>query len=302
MATPKQFCRDNITWRQQVTAMLFASPMIIGFCVFMAIPLGMSLYYSFCDYTMLQKPLWVGGDNYANVWSDIVFWKALKNTLFYGLISVPCSLAISLLLAVLLNQPVPGRGLFRTLIFLPTLVPAVASAMLWLVLLNSKTGLINTLLNPLLALLGLTAPGWLQSTTWAMPAIIFMSFWSVGHTVVILLAGLQDVPVELYESAALDGCNGWQRFWNITLPTLSPVIFFNLVMGVIGIWQVFSVPYILTGGGPERSTLFYNMYLYQTAFTELRMGYASALAWIQLLIIVVLTTLVFRTARKWVHY
>lgn len=285
-------------WAQLGKGLGFLSPWLIGFFVFTLIPVGLSFYYSLCEYSLLQKPLYIGLDNYRQLWADPIFWKALTNTFYYALMALPSGMMVSLGLALLLNADIRGQAIYRTIIFLPSLVPTVASAMLWLWLFNAKLGLINNLLGKV----GIEGPGWLTTPEWALPALAFMSLWGVGHTVVIYLAGLQDVPRELYEAAEIDGARSWRRLWHITLPMLSPVIFFNLVMALIGTMQVFAVPYIMTGGGPTRSTYFFTMYLYDNAFTYLKMGYASAMAWVQLLIILCLTGFSFWSSRKWVHY
>jgi multiple sugar transport system permease protein len=279
----------------------FLSPWLIGFTVFMVLPIGLSFYLSFTDWSLSQArpPLWVGLDNYRDLFQDAIFLKALRNTLTYAAIAVPAGLCVSLGLALLLNTQVPGQPLFRTIIFLPSLVPIVASAMLWMWLFNTRVGLINTLLG----YVGIPGPPWLSNANWALPALAFMSLWGVGHTVVIFLAGLQDVPRELYESAEIDGASPFRRLWHVTIPTISPVIFFNLIMALIGTFQVFTVPYIMTGGGPDRATLFFSMYLFDNAFNfPGKMGYASAMAWIQLLIILALTGFAFWSSKRWVHY
>jgi multiple sugar transport system permease protein len=303
---------------QLVKGLAFLSPWLIGFLVFLLIPVGLSFYYSFCDYSLLQSPAYVGLANYRQLGMDPVFGQSLRNTLIYAAFALPGGLLVSLGLALLLNQKIPGQSVYRTIIFLPSLVPTVASAMLWLWLFNTKLGLINALLstvpftlltrglNSLLSVLHLppvqTPIGWLTDTAWVLPALALMSLWGVGHTVVIYLAGLQDVPRDLYESAELDGASAWQRLQSVTLPMLSPVIFFNLIMAIIGTFQVFSIPYIMTGGGPARASYFFTMYLYDNAFTYLKMGYASAMAWIQLLIILALTGIAFWSSKRWVHY
>ncbi|MDX1933090.1 MAG: sugar ABC transporter permease [Capsulimonadales bacterium] len=296
----------------------FLSPWIVGFLTFLLIPVGLSFYFSFCDYSLLQPPAFIGLANYRELMTDPVFWQSLRNTLTYAAMALPAGLMVSLGLALLLNQKVAGQSIFRTVVFLPSLVPTVASAMLWLWLFNTKLGLINTMLEtpPFAALIrglnavlgvlhlpGVQPPiGWLTDPAFALPALAFMSVWGVGQTVVIYLAGLQDVPKELLEASELDGANAGQRLWNVTLPMLSPVIFFNLIMAIIGSLQEFSGPYIMTGGGPARATYFFTMYLYDNAFTYLKMGYASAMAWIQLLLILALTAIAFRTSKHWVHY
>ena len=305
--------------------MAFAAPYLIGVAAFLVYPLAMSLYFSFCNYSMLQPPIWIGWTNYRHLLTDHAFHTALWNTIIYAAISVPFTLALSLLLAILLNQPTRHQGIYRTIVFMPSLVPLVASALIWQWLFNADNGLINAVLRPVLHVLGrrifsplaaalgaghgtvdslrhLVPPVWLGDPHWAMAAIIFISFWGVGQTVVIFLAGLQDVPRELHEAAEMDGAGAIHRFFNITLPMLSPVIFFNLIMGIIGSWQIFDIPYVMTGGGPGRSTLFYSMYIFEAAFNQLRMGPACAMAWIQLLIILFLTVPAFASARKWVYY
>jgi multiple sugar transport system permease protein len=284
--------------RNLAKGLAFISPWIIGFTCFMLIPIALSLYYSFCDYSLLQPPVFIGAENYADILQDKVFWKALGNTFYYAAMALPAGMLVSLGLALLLNTNIQGQSIYRTIIFLPSLVPIVASAMLWLWLFNARLGLINGLL----ARIGIQGPPWLTDASWAMPSLALMSLWGVGHTVVIYLAGLQDVPRDLYEAAEIDGAGQVNRLWNVTIPMISPVIFFNLVMAIIGTLQVFAIPYIMTQGGPVRSTYFYTMYLYDNAFVYLKMGYASALAWIQLLIIMTLTGLAFWTSKRWVHY
>jgi multiple sugar transport system permease protein len=284
--------------RNLFKGLAFVSPWIIGFLAFTLIPISLSAYYSFCDYPLQQAPVFRGLDNYRTLAADPVFWQVLRNTAYYAAVSLPLALISALAVALLLNAPIKGQSIYRTIVFLPSLVPAVASAMLWLWMYNTKLGLINNLLRHV----GIAhPPQWLDNSAWAMPALILMSVWSVGNTVVIYLAGLQDVPRELYEAADLDGASPLRQIWHVTLPSLSPVIFFNLIMGIIGSMQNFTIPQIMTGPGPGRSTYFYTMYLYDNAFGYLKMGYSSALAWVQLLIILALTALAFWTSRKWVH-
>lgn len=285
-------------WQNLGKGLGFLSPWIFGFLLFTLLPVGMSFYYSLCDYSLLQPPLFIGFANYRDLMADPVFWKALVNTFKYAVMALPAGMLVSLGLALLLNAPIRGQAIYRTIIFLPSLVPTVASAMLWLWLFNAKLGLINTMLRGI----GIEGPGWLTTPEWAMPALALMSLWGVGHTVVIYLAGLQDVPRELYEAAELDGVGPLSRLRNVTLPLISPVIFFNLVMAIIGTLQVFAIPFVMTGGGPARATYFFTMYLYDNAFTYLKMGYASAMAWIQLVIILCLTGIAFWSSRRWVHY
>ena len=277
----------------------FLSPWLIGFVVFTALPIGLSVYYSLCDYSLVQPAVFTGTENYAALAHDPVFWKTILNTLYYAAVALPAALVLALGLALLLNVKVRGQAVYRTLVFLPSLVPAVASAMLWLWLFNTRLGLVNLTLGKV----GVrNPPGWLSDTAWTKPALILMSLWGVGNTVVIFLAGLQDVPRELYEAAELDGAGAVGQLLNVTLPVLSPVIFFNLIMAIIGTFQIFAAPYIMTQGGPARSSYFYTMYLYDNAFTYLKMGTASAMAWVQFLIVLALTAFAFWTGKRWVHY
>ena len=286
-------------WCELGKGLAFLTPWLIGFIGLLLLPIAMSLYYSFCDYQILQSPaIFRGWNNYRLLAHDAIFWKALGNTFYFAAMALPAGMLVSLGLALMLNMRIGGQGIYRTIIFLPSLVPMVASAMIWLWLFNAKLGLINYVL----AKLHIQGPGWLGDESWAMPALALMSLWGVGHTVVIYLAGLQDVPRELYEAADIDGAGAWRRLWHVTIPMISPVIFFNLVMAIIGTLQVFAIPQIMTGGAPKRSTYFLVMYLRDSAFTYLKMGYASAMAWVLLVIILCLTLLAFWTSRHWVHY
>jgi multiple sugar transport system permease protein len=284
--------------RQLAKGLAFLSPWMVGFLAFTLLPIALAFYYSFCEFSLLKSPMFIGSDNYRELMRDEVFWISMRNTIYYASMALPMGLLVSLGLAMLLNVKIPGQAIFRTIIFLPSLVPIVASAMLWLWLFNARLGLINTAL----AKLHLVGPGWLTDPSWAMPALVLMSLWGVGYTVVIYLAGLQDVPKELYEAAELDGAGLWGRLWHVTLPMLSPVIFFNLIMAIIGVIQVFDVPYIMTQGGPARATYFVTMYLRDRAFTDLRMGYASAIAWMMFVLVLALTGVAFWTSSRWVHY
>ena len=279
-------------------AVVFIAPWVIGFGVFLAYPVVASMFYSFCDYSVLGDPVWIGKDNYAELMEDDVFWISLWNTARFAVFALPLGLLFSLGLAALLHVCVIGKATFRAIFFLPSLVPVVANAIVWMWLFNGEYGLLNYGLQ----LLGVQGPNWLGEVKWAMPALIFMGFWGVGHSVVIFLAAFQEVPVEMYEAAELDGASSLQKFWKVTIPLISPVIFFQFITGIIGVLQVFALPYIMTAGGPVRSTLFYAMNLYDNAFRFLRMGYACAMAWILFLIIVVLTLAAHKISRKYVHY
>jgi len=285
--------------RQLFRGLTFLSPWLVGFLVFTLIPIALSLRYSFSRYSLLQPPLFKGLENYGTLLRDDVFWKVLKNTLIYAAVALPVGMLVALTVAILLNAKIRGVTIYRTIVFLPSLVPVVASAMLWMWLFNARLGLINSFLR---AIGVVDPPGWLTDAHWAMSALILMSFWGIGNTVVIYLAGLQDVPRELYEAAEIDGASPLRKVWHVTLPSISPVIFFNLIMGIIGTLQILAAPMIMTGGGPARSTYFFTMYLYDNAFLYLKMGYASALAWVLLLIVLALTALAAISGKRWVHY
>ncbi|HCD99728.1 MAG TPA: spermidine/putrescine ABC transporter permease [Armatimonadetes bacterium] len=285
--------------KQNLVGYLFALPWFIGFSVFLAYPLVASIYFSFCDYSVLKKPVFIGLDNYRELFADEVFWITVKNTAIYAAISLPAGMVMALGLAMLLNAKVPGTTFFRTVFFLPSLVPMVSLAVLWLWILNGEHGVLNEVLR----MVGIRGPNWLGDPAWSKPALVVLGVWGVGNAVLIYLAGLQDVPTSLVEAAELDGASPWQKTRHVTIPMISPVILFNLIMGIIGTLQVFTVPYVMfPGGSPARSTYFYAMYLFDNAFLYNKMGYASALAWVIFAIILVLTGIQFLLARKWVHY
>jgi multiple sugar transport system permease protein len=283
-----------------MTGLLWTAPWWLGFIGFLAIPMGFSLYISFCDYPMLQPPVYVGAANYLALASDPVFRKVIANTFVYAALAIPSGTILAVLLAVLLNQKVRGQAFFRACIFLPTVVPLVAAAVVWMWVLNSEFGLVNETLRSA----GMRGPMWLESPHWAMIALVLVSLWFVGSPVVIYLAGLQEIPDALYEAAHLDGASPLRRFWHITLPGLAPVMLFNVIVGLITSWQIFALPYVMwrMRPGPDRAVYFYTTYLFDNAFRYLKMGYASAMAWIQLLIILALTGLVFLVSRRFVHY
>ena len=296
--------------RNLTKGLLFISPWILGFLAFNLYPLIASIWFSLCDYSVLSEPVFLGAQNYVDLWNDPVFWKALRNTVIFAAVAIPLSTSLSIGLAVLLNQPIAGQGIYRTIFFLPSLVPAISLAILWQWMLNGPMGLVNNLIRPFLNIINavvgshLQAPDWLNDPNFALWGLILTGLWGTGQAVVIYLAGLQEVPAELYEAAELDGTNAWQRFLHITLPMLSPVIFFNVLMSIIGALQTFAVPYILTGGGdgPGRSLLFLATYIYQNAFDYWNMGYASALALCLFVIIIGLSLVTVHYGEKKVHY
>ncbi|MBI2297399.1 MAG: sugar ABC transporter permease [Armatimonadetes bacterium] len=277
----------------------FVAPWLIGLALFQIYPIAASFWFSLCDYSVLQPAHFIGLGNYHDLAGDDVFWLALRNTLGYAAIALPLGLVTALATAILLNSGVRGMAFYRTFFFLPSLVPAVASAILWLWLLNGEYGVLNVLLGKA----GVKGPGWLSDPLWTKPALVLMSLWGVGNTMVIFLAGLQDVPQQLYEAADLDGAGWLGKLRHVTLPMVSPVILFNLIMGIIGSLQMFAVPYImLPGGQPARSGYFYTEYLYDNALPYLQMGYASAMAWILFLITLACTFAALRLSQRHVHY
>jgi len=278
----------------------FIAPWLLGFLCLTAWPIAFSVWISLQQWNVLAPPMFVGLGNYQKLFTDDpLFWTSLGNTAYYAFASVPLQLSLAMALALLLNQKVKGLAFFRTVFYLPSIMSGVATAMLWILLLNPEIGGINFVLR----LLGMqNPPEWLISTTWAMPALILMSTWSIGSMMLIFLAGLQGVPESLHDAAHVDGASAFTRFRHVTLPMLTPTIFFNLVMAIIGSFQVFTQTYIMTGGGPADSTLTYVLYLYRNAFEWFKMGYASALAWVLFGILVGMTLLVFRSSKMWVYY
>jgi multiple sugar transport system permease protein len=277
---------------------LFILPALLGFVVFVAGPILASLYFSLTEFKIISAPRWIGMQNYVQLASDPLFWQSLKVTILYALLSLPVSLALSLGLAVLMNQKLKAIAFWRTVYYLPAVISGVAVAVLWRWILNPEFGLLNVLLQ----YLGVRGPNWLQDVRTALPSLVMISLWAVGGSMVIYLSGLQGIPTELYEAAEIDGATSWRRFWHITLPLLSPVIFFNVVIGLIGTFQWFTEPFIMTHGGPEQSTLSYMLNLYNNAFQFFKMGYASALAWVLFVLVLLLTIAVFRSSPMWVHY
>jgi multiple sugar transport system permease protein len=283
---------------EAIRGYLFIAPAVLGFLIWVAGPMIFSAWLSLTEWDLLRPPEFVGLSNYQAMLQDRLFWQALGVTAYFTLVSVPLFQALAFAIALLMNVKVRGIALFRTVYYLPSIVPVVANAMLWAWVFNSDFGLLNAGLRAL----GLPKVLWLQDPRWAMPALITMSLWGVGGAMLIYLAGLQGVPQQLYEAAEIDGANHWQQFVHVTVPMVSPVLFFNLLMGLIGALQTFTQGYIITNGGPQNSTLFYALYLYRRAFTDFRMGYAAALAWVLFAIVLALSVLVFRYLGRQVYY
>lgn len=290
--------------REAATGLALVSPWIMGFLIWTAYPIAASLYYSFTQYNIFQPPRWIGLDNYTRILTnDPSFWPSLRMTLLYGAISLPLGLAGSLAVALLLARRVKGVGLWRTLYYLPAVIPAVAVILLWRWLLGTN-GLFNIALSPLYNLLNVARPSWFTDERFALPGLIIMSLWGVfGANAVILLAGLKNIPAHLYESAELDGAGAWAKFWNVTIPMLSPTLFYTLILGVIAAVKTFE-PGIFIRLNPRTTGTFLQVLVYNNAFAggDSRMGYASALSWIMLVILLVLTLLTFRSSAAWVYY
>ena len=284
--------------REELEFYLFISPWLIGFLLFGAGPIVASALISFTDWSLLSSPHWIGIENYRRLVQDPLFYKALVNTIYFGAGSVILGVIVSFLLALLLNQKVWGMPLFRTIFYLPSVVAGIATALLWVNIFHPDFGMINYVLG----LFGIQGPGWLQSEEWVIPALIIMSVWGAGNTMVIYLAGLQNIPEHLYEAAAIDGAGAWSKFWHVTVPMISPVIFFNLVTGFIASLQAFVLILVMTNGGPADASLVYGLYIYRQAFEYFDMGYASALAWVLFVLIILITALQFKFAQRWVYY
>ncbi len=286
--------------REALTFYLCISPWLIGVTIFVIGPMIASLYLSFTDWDLFTAPVFSGGRNYQELAQDPLIWQSLKVTLSYTALYVPTELIGGLALALLMNQRVRGISIFRAVFYLPSVLSGVAYVIVWMWLLHPSAGLVNTVLR----WFGVEGPRWLLDPRTALIALWMMSFWGLGRTAVIYLAGLQSIPKELIEAAAIDGATRWQIFRRVTVPLLSPTIFFNLVLSIIATFQTFTSAFVATGGtgSPLDSTLFFVMYLYRQAFVLNNMGYASAMAWILFLVIMVLTLLIVRSARRWVYY
>lgn len=295
-------------------------PWLLGFLMFTFGPIIFSIYIAMCDWDIINPPKFIGLANFQQaLFDDFRFAQAIKVTITYAIFALPLGLTGSLLVAILLNQNVRGMNWFRTIFYIPAVLPGIAVAMVWRWIFNPENGILNVFLRSKLIPAGLPhfvdgkltiptlpvipePPAWLATPEWALPAFVIMSLWGIGGGMIIYLAGLQSIPTQLYEAAEIDGASPIQKFRKITLPMISPTIFFNLVMGVIGSFQVFTSSFVMTGGGPAYATLFYLLYLYQKAFMYFQMGYAAAMAWILFVIILVCTLVIFKTSAAWVYY
>jgi multiple sugar transport system permease protein len=284
--------------REAIAFYLTIAPWLAGFLLFTVGPMLLSLYTSFTSWDLINPPIFTGLGNYRDMAEDPLFWQALKVTCIYTLFYVPLDLVGGLMLALLVRPRLRGISTYRTIFYLPAVFSGVAFVVVWVWMLNPTGGLVNLAL----AHFGIQGPNWLMDPKWALPSLVLMSFWGWGRSMVIFLGGLQAIPGELYEASAIDGAGGTQSFWKITLPLLSPTIFFNLVLSIISTFQTFTNAFVATDGGPLDATLFLVLYIYRQGFQFLNMGYASALAWVLLVIIMALTLLVVRSQRFWVFY
>ncbi len=288
----------TLAGRRTLIGYTFISPFIFGFLLWFLIPAVVAIWLTVHDWNLLSAPKFVGLKNFERMLTDKLFWQSLKVTLTYTLVAVPVGLLLGLVLALLLNAKTRGITVFRTVYYLPSIVPAVATAVLWAWIFNTEYGLANAALRAV----GLPKIRWLQDPEWALPALIIVALWGFGSGMVIYLAGLQGIPQVFYEAADIDGAGRWAKLRHITIPLVSPVIFFNLIIGIIASFQVFTTAQLMTNGGPENATLVYVLYMYQNAFTTMRMGYAAAMAWVLFAIVAVLTLFVFKYIGGRVHY
>ena len=285
--------------RDTIEGYLFIAPVVLGLVIFTIGPMIASFYFSLTKYPILRSPEWIGLENYIKMFTrEKYFWQACKVTFIFSVTSVPLGILGSFLLALLLNQRVKGIAIYRTLFYMPTVVPAIASAILWGWLLNAQYGLVNAVLMEL----GLPTSTFLSEPDTALGSLVLMSLWGIGGGMIIYLAGLQGIPESLYEAAKIDGANEIQLFTNITIPMMTPTIFFNLIMGMIGAFQYFTNAFVLTNGGPLHATYFYNLMVYEQAFKNTQMGMASAMAWFLLFVVLIMTLLIFRSSSAWVFY
>jgi len=281
-----------------LVGILFASPWFIGFVIFTAYPILASLFFSFTEYHITLSPKWIGTGNYTRLFEDSLFIKAFYNTLAYVAGLVPIGLIVGLVIALLLVKPFKGRNFYRGTIYIPSLVPLYAMATISLWFFSPYFGIVNGLLS----YVGINGPLWLSDEKWVKFTIVLIAQWGAGTTALIYMAAINDIPNELYEAAMLDGANKWQMFWKITLPIISPATLYYLIIATIGAFQIFDLPQIMTGGGPNNASLSYVMYLYRHAFRYMNMGLASAMAWFLFLISLILVMLIFTTSARWVFY
>lgn len=298
-AFTRRLSRLTLRQREEIDFYLCILLWLIGFVLFTGGPVLYSFLMSLTNWTGLTTREWVGLQNYIQLFTvDPLFWTVLKNTFVYGFYSVLLGTLLALAAALLMNQKVPGISIFRTIYYLPSVTSGIAIAIMWAWMFNPRSGLVNYLLS----LAGIEGPGWFSSPQWAMPGLILVSLWGIGPNMVVLLAGLQGIPAHLYEAARIDGANQWQEFRHITVPMLSPVLFYVMVISMIGSFQIFENVFIMTNGGPGTATRVFVFDLYQNAFVNLRMGYASAQAWILCVVIMFLTWLMFRVSKRMVYY
>lgn len=283
---------------QTVHFYLFILPWLLGFLIFSMYPILASFFYSFTDYNITNSPNFVGLQNYIAAFHDDVFLKSIQATLYFTVLSVPTGLLLSLIFALLLNQQKKAKGLFRTLMYLPSMISGVSMSLLWVWIFNPQYGMANYLLS----FFGIQGPAWLCSETWAVPSLIIMSFWTTGEGMVLFLAALQGVPKSLNEAAILDGANWFDRFCNVTMPMISPVFLFQLIINIINSFQVFTQAFVMTQGGPHYATTFYVYNIYLNAFANFKMGYASALSWMLLVVVMVVTALIMKFSNRFVYY
>ena len=285
--------------RDAKTGYLALSPWMVGFVIFYAFPILATFYFSLTQWTLVDQPVWIGLDNYVRMFTrDPLFVSSLKATTLFVALSLPLKLVLGLMLALLLNLKLPGMNIFRTVFFIPAVISGVAVSLMWIWFLNPDTGVVNTLLH----YVGVQGPYWFWDLNWALPSVAIMSIWKVGGAAIIYLAGLQNIPTHLYEAAEIDGAGKWSRFWRITLPLLTPTLFFQLIIELIDAFKIFTEAFVITKGGPLKATYFFLYYFYEEAFRNFNMGYASALALFLLVVIMGCTVFVYRTSGRWVFY
>ena len=285
--------------RDAKTGYLALSPWMIGFVIFYAFPILATFYFSLTQWTLVDQPVWIGLDNYIRMFTrDPLFVSSLKATTLFVALSLPLKLVLGLVLALLLNLKLPGMDFFRTVFFIPAVISGVAVSLMWIWFLQPDTGVVNTLLS----YVGVQGPYWFWDRDWALPSVAIMSIWKVGGAAIIYLAGLQNIPAHLYEAAEIDGAGKWRRFWRITLPLLTPTLFFQLIIELIDAFKIFTEAFVITKGGPLKATYFFLYYFYEEAFRNFNMGYASALALFLLVVIMSCTVFVYRTSDRWVYY